>query len=219
MCGRFAITLPTDAMARLFAASPANTLPPVPNFNTCPTTQVHVVASDGDLRRLGAMRWGFLPSWYKSPTDGPLLINARAETIADKPAFREACRHRRCILPISGFYEWSKDTSGNRLPWYITRTDGQPMALAGIWQMWGTDPAPTCAIVTTSASTDIDSIHHRMPVILEPDTWAKWLGESGHGAAPLMRPAPAGTLSTHRVSPAVNSNRATGPDLIVPFDE
>lgn len=219
MCGRFAVTLPNDAMAQLFGASPANALPAVPNYNVCPTTQVHVVATDSDIRRLGAMRWGFLPSWYKSPTDGPLLINARAETIAEKPAFREACRRRRCILPISGFYEWSKDDAGNRLPWYITRTDGAPMALAGVWQMWGADPFPTCAVVTTGASADIEHVHHRMPVILEPDTWAKWLGEEGHGAAPLMRAAPVGTLQTHRVSTAVNSNRASGPELIVPFDE
>lgn len=218
MCGRVAVTLPNDAMAQIFAASPANNLPQVPNYNVCPTTQVHVVASDGDIRRLGAMRWGFLPSWYKSMADGPLLINARAETIAEKPAFREACRQRRCILPVSGFYEWAKDEAGHRLPWYITRADGQPMALAGIWQMWGVDPAPTCAVVTTQASPEIDHIHHRMPVILEPEDWAKWLGEQGHGAARLMRSAAEGTVKAHRVSTAVNSNRAEGPELILPFD-
>lgn len=220
MCGRIANTLPNDAMAQLFSAVPANALPEVPNYNICPTTQVHVVASDGELRRLGAMRWGFLPSWYKTPTDGPLLINARAETIAEKPAFRTACRQRRCILPATGFYEWSKDAEGNRLPWYISRSDGAPLAMAGIWQNWGgDDPIPTCAVVTTGANTDIDQIHHRMPVILERQDWAKWLGEEGHGAAPLMRPAPEGTLTRHRVGLDVNSNRASGPELILPFDE
>ncbi|MBA83710.1 SOS response-associated peptidase [Thalassobius sp. S69A] len=218
MCGRVAVTLPNDAMAQIFAARPGNALPSVPNYNVCPTTQVHVVASDGGIRRLGAMRWGFLPSWYTSVTDGPLLINARAETIAQKPAFREACRQRRCILPVSGFYEWAKDAAGNRLPWYITRQDGQPMALAGVWQMWGADPQPSCAVVTAPASPDIDHIHHRMPVILEPDDWAKWLGEQGHGAAPLMRSAAQGRVRAHRVGPEVNSNRAEGPALILPLE-
>ncbi|OZO45447.1 DUF159 family protein, partial [Pseudomonas fluorescens] len=129
-----------------------------------------------------------------------LLINARAETIADKPAFRTACRQRRCILPATGFYEWSKDADGNRLPWYISRQDGAPLALAGIWQDWGPEePIATCAVVTTAASSDIDHIHHRMPVILEQKDWSKWLGEEGHGAALLMRPAAAGTLDAYRV--------------------
>jgi putative SOS response-associated peptidase YedK len=206
-------------MAQLFSAVPANALPAVPNYNICPTTQVQVISSADDVRKLGAMRWGFLPTWYKSPTDGPLLINARAETIAEKPAFRTACRQRRCILPASGFYEWNKDAEGNRLPWYFSRGDGAPLALAGVWQDWGPDQEPTCAVVTTSASEDIGHIHHRMPVILEQSDWGKWLGEEGHGAALLMRSAPEGTLNFHRVGREVNSNRASGPELIVPFDE
>ena len=116
MCGRFAMTLPSDAMAQLFSAAPANDLPDVPNFNVCPTNQVHVVATGDTGRRLVSMRWGFLPHWYKSPTDGPLLINARSETLAEKPAFRAACRERRCLIPVTGFYEWTKDPDGNRLP-------------------------------------------------------------------------------------------------------
>ncbi len=119
MCGRFAITLPPDAMAQLFAAIPANDLPEVPNYNVCPTNQVHVVRFGDAARRLVSMRWGFIPHWYKTPNDGPLLINARAETIAEKPAFRTAARERRCLIPASGFYEWTKDEGGNRLPWYI----------------------------------------------------------------------------------------------------
>lgn len=147
MCGRIAVTLPPDAMAQLFAAAPANDLPHVPNFNVCPTDPVHVVRSDGSQRSLGAMRWGFIPQWYKKPNDGPLLINARAETIADKPAFRSACRDRRCVVLATGFYEWTKDADGNRLPWYITRRDGAPLTFAAIWQDWegeipGCGPAP-----------------------------------------------------------------------------
>ena len=217
MCGRFVIELPVDAMAKLFAAAPANNLPMVPNFNVCPTTQVHVVSLGETGRRLGAMRWGFLPHWYKSPTDGPLLINARAETIAEKPAFRAACRERRCILPISGFYEWTRDGEV-RLPWYITRRDGAPMALAGVWQNWGEDHAPTCAVVTTSANEPMSEIHHRMPVVLEEGDWGKWLGEDGKGAALLMKASDNDVLHFHRVDKAVNSNRASGPQLIEPIE-
>lgn len=217
MCGRFVIELPVDAMAKLFAAAPANNLPMVPNFNVCPTTQVHVVSLGETGRRLGAMRWGFLPHWYKSPTDGPLLINARAETIAEKPAFRAACRERRCILPISGFYEWTRDGEV-RLPWYITRRDGAPMALAGVWQNWGEDHAPTCAVVTTGANEPMSEIHHRMPVVLEEGDWGKWLGEEGKGAALLMKASDNDVLRFHRVDKAVNSNRASGPQLIEPIE-
>lgn len=216
MCGRFALTLPSDAMAHLFQAAPANDLPPVPNYNVCPTTQVHVVSLANGARRLGAMRWGFLPHWYKSPTDGPLLINARAETIAEKPAFRAACRERRCIVPISGFYEWTRD-GDVKLPWYITRRDGAPMALAGVWQAWGPDQAPSCAVVTTAANTPMARIHHRIPVILEQADWGKWLGEEGKGAARLMHAPADDVLDFVRVDVAVNSNRASGPQLIEPL--
>ncbi len=166
MCGRFALTLPSDAMAQLFEASPANDLPDVPNFNVCPTNQVHVVTAGDGGRRLVSMRWGFLPHWYKAANDGPLLINARAEKIAEKPAFRAACRERRCLIPVTGFYEWTKDEEGNRLPWYIHYDGGAPIALAGVWQEWtkGEEPLTTCAIVTTSANGPVSDIHHRMPV-------------------------------------------------------
>ncbi|EPX75797.1 SOS response-associated peptidase [Salipiger mucosus] len=218
MCGRFAVTLPPDAMARLFAAVPGNDLPPVPNYNVCPTNDVHVVRSDGEQRQLGAMRWGFLPHWYKSPTDGPLLINARAESVAEKPAFRAACRARRCIVPASGFYEWTKDEEGNRLPWYITPAEGEVLALAGIWQDWEREGTRyrTCAIVTTGANDEMARLHHRMPVILAPEDWGLWLGEEGHGAARLMQAPPDGAVRFHRVGREVNSNRASGPQLIEP---
>ncbi len=114
MCGRFAITLPPDAMAQLFEAVPANDLPPVPNYNVCPTNHVHVVT--GDARRLVSMRWGLIPHWYKAPSDGPLLINARAETVAEKPAFRAAVRERRCLIPASGFYEWTEAPTASACP-------------------------------------------------------------------------------------------------------
>lgn len=219
MCGRFTITSPNDAIARLFEAQPANDLPKVPNYNVCPTNAVHVVRAGDGARRLLPMRWGFLPHWYKSPTDGPLLINARAETLAEKPAFREACRARRCILVANGFYEWTKTEEGARLPWYISRRDGVPLAFGAVWQDWGqAEPQPTCAIVTTKSNTALSSIHHRMPLVLEPADWPLWLGEAGHGAARLMRPAGEDVLRSFRVGTAVNSNRASGAGLIEPLD-
>ena len=220
MCGRFAVTLPPDAMAQLFAALPSNDLPDVPNYNVCPTNHVHVVRDGEAGRRLVSMRWGFLPHWYKSETDGPLLINARAETIADKPAFRSACRDRRCLIPATGFYEWTKDGEGKRLPWYFTRADGDPIAFAGIWQDWGRDEArqSTCAIVTTAANARVSALHHRMPLVLEPEDWALWLGEEGTGAARLMQPGREDVLEWRRVGTEVNSNRASGPELIEPLE-
>ena len=219
MCGRFAITLPDDAMARAFDAVPANDLPEPPRYNVCPTQPVATVTSRDGQRYLAPMRWGFLPHWFKTPTDGPLLINARAETIAEKPAFRAAARERRCLIPASGFYEWTKDAQGNRLPWYIHPSDGDMLVFAGVWQDWERDGQAmrTCAIVTCAANATLSPIHHRMPVILAPKDWALWLGEAGHGAATLMRPAPEDTLRAYRVDPAVNSNRASGTALIEPL--
>jgi putative SOS response-associated peptidase YedK len=219
MCGRFVLTHPSEALAQLFEAAPANDLPPAPAYNICPTQQVHVVSSGDEGRRLVAMRWGFLPHWYKTPTDGPLLINARAETLAEKPAFRAACRERRCLIPATGFYEWTKDEGGKRLPWYIHPADGSPTAFAGVWQVWerGEDRLVTCAIVTTDASADLRAIHHRMPLSIAREDWPLWLGEAGKGAATLMHPGPEGLFDFHRVDPAVNSNRAQGEDLIAPL--
>ena len=219
MCGRFAITLPDDAMAALFDAVPGNDLPRIPNYNVCPTNQVHTVTSDDGHRRLRPMRWGFIPHWYKTLSDGPLLINARAETIAEKPAFRAACRERRCLIPASGFYEWTKDEDGKRLPWYIHPAEGEMLAFAGVWQAWdkGEEPLTTCAIVTTDANKAMSKIHHRMPVVLARNDWAKWLGEEGKGAATLMHAPPEDALAFYRVDPKVNSNRASGPELIEPF--
>lgn len=206
-------------MAKLFAALPANDLPPVPNYNICPTDAVHVVRASGAGRALVSMRWGFIAQWYKAPSDGPLLINARAETIAQKPAFAAAARVRRCIIPASGYYEWAT-REGVKLPWYYTRKDGAPLAFAGIWQDWESadGPVASCAMVTVGANAMTAQVHHRMPVILEANAWGKWLGEAGRGAARLMEPASEDILSAHRVSRAVNSNRAEGCELIEPWE-
>lgn len=215
MCGRFTITHPNEALAALFGALPGNDLPPGPRYNICPTQPVAVVTSEDGTRRLRAMRWGFIPSWYKAPNDGPLIINARSDTVSAKPAFREAVRARRCIVPASGFYEWTAGPDRTRLPFYITRADGAPMALAAIWQRW--EDLVTCAVVSTEAGPGMAGIHDREPVILDPADWPLWLGEAGHGAARLMRPTPPGVLRMHRVGVAVNSNRATGSHLIEPL--
>lgn len=219
MCGRFALTLPTDAMAQLFAARAANDLPDLPDYNICPTNRVVTIHGGAAGRRLSAMRWGFLPHWYKSPSSGPPLINARAETIAEKPAFADAARQRRCLIPVSGFYEWTVAANGGRLPWYISGRFERCLALAGIWQEWGNDAArqACCAIVTTAAGQDVAHLHNRQPVIIAQQHWPMWLGEEGPGAARLMTATPPGQLQAWRVDTAVNSNRARGPDLLRPL--
>jgi putative SOS response-associated peptidase YedK len=216
------MTHPDDAMARLFDAAPDNDLPPVPRYNICPTQSLAVVVAGQGGRRLRSMRWGFVPQWYKTVTGGPLLINARAETIAEKPAFRAAVRSRRCLIPATGFYEWTKGHDDTRLPWYFTPRDGAPLVFAGVWQTWHSadqqeaQPLTTCSIVTTAASSWMAATHHREPVRLAPVDWACWLGETGEKAAPLMRPAPEGYYDRWRVDVRVNSNRAEGAALTDP---
>lgn len=214
------MTLPADAMAALFDAVLANDLPNLPNYNICPTNQICAVTSGQGARHLVSMRWGFLPHWYKSTNGGPLLINARGETLAEKPAFRAACRERRCLIPATGFFEWTKDAQGNRLPWYIYPKSAPPLVFAGVWQDWEREGERhrTCAIVTTAANAKMSDIHHRQPVTLAPSDWSKWLGEEGKGAATLMTAAPQDAMEFYRVDPTVNSNRASGEALIEPLD-
>ena len=220
MCGRFAITLPVEAMARLFEAVPGNDVPGEARFNVCPTTQVAVCTGGDGGRRLRAMRWGFVPHWYKAPGDGPLLINARSETLAEKPAFRQACRERRCLIPADGFFEWTRAEGRQPLPWYVHRADGAPLVMGGIWQEWeseGQDRIATCAVVTVAAGAGMAAIHDREPLVLDSSDWPLWLGEAGKGAARLMRAAVPGVLAWHRVGTEVNSNRAAGPGLREPI--
>jgi putative SOS response-associated peptidase YedK len=220
MCGRFTLTDPAEAMARLFDARPDNDLPAGPRFNICPTQAVLAVTSESGTRRLRALRWGFVPAWYDTPTGGPLLINARAETVAEKPAFRAAIRARRCLIPASGYYEWQTMPDGEKLPYYIRRADGAPLVLAGLWQTWARGDAglTACATLTTAAGPCTAHIHDREPVLVDPADWPLWLGEAGHGAARLLRAAAPGVLVAQRVGKAVNSNRAEGAGLIEPLD-
>jgi putative SOS response-associated peptidase YedK len=221
MCGRMALTVPAQAVAQMFGAAPDNSLPQGPDYNICPTDRVAVITGGADrVRRMEAMRWGLIPAWYKNPGDGPLLINARAETVLEKPAFRAAVHARRVLVVASGFYEWTQDAQGGRDPWYITRRDGAPMALAGLWEGWR-DPSSgevvrSVALLTVAANAPMRALHTRMPVVIERADHALWLGERGKGAAPLMRAAQDDVLHWHRVGCAVNSNRAEGAALVVP---
>ena len=190
MCGRFVLETPLKATAESVNAQLAKKLVTVPNYNICPSENINVVVSSLGHRKLGKMRWGFIPHWYKSITDGPLLFNARAETLAEKPAFRDASRKRRCLIPADGFYEWQKLEGSNSRPVYVKRSDRQQMIFAGIWQYWRSreNRIPTCTILTVPASEQISEIHHRMPLLLEPREWALWLGEEGDvGIAQLMK--------------------------------
>lgn len=181
-----------------------------PRYNICPTQKIVVARVVDGERRISRLRWGLLPRWYKTPSGGPLLINARAETIADKPAFKSSCRTRRCLVPASGFYEWTKAADGGKDPHYLYPATGDAFAFAGIWRDWVSpegEVTSTVAIVTCAANDDIRPIHHRMPVIIDPQDFGLWLGEKGKGAAVLMRPAPLGSVVTHPVSRAVNGIR------------
>ena len=179
MCGRFVLETPLKATAEIFNAQIAESLVAVPNFNICPSENISVLVSNSGKRKFGQMRWGFVPHWYKSVADGPLLFNARAETLAKKPAFRDACRKRRCLIPADGFYEWEKKVGSKSKPFYVRRSDRQQMIFAGIWQFSGDseDRIPTCTIITVPASEQISGIHNRMPLLIDPSDWAGWLGE------------------------------------------
>jgi putative SOS response-associated peptidase YedK len=195
----------------------------------------------GAARELRVVRWGLVPFWAKDPSIGSRLINARAETVASKPAFRRAFSRRRCLLPADGYYEWqrpdeagSDDTPGGRgkakQPYFIFRRDGGPLAFAGLYELWRDESVPddhghawlwTATIITTSAPDELGKIHERMPMIIEPDRWADWLDPESKDPADLMSllaPAAAGGLDSYPVSTAVNSVRNNGPHLLERID-
>lgn len=182
-----------------------------PRYNICPTTQIDAIIEQDGKRALVPMRWGLIPRWWKKTIkELPATFNARSDTVADKPMYRDAFRRRRCILPASGYYEWRKGDDGGREPHYFTRTDGEPLSLAGLWDEW-TDPATgeivlSATIIVTDANAEAATVHNRMPVILEQDQFANWL--SGKSGTEILQPVPAGTLTEHRVSRRVNSSRA-----------
>ncbi len=225
MCGRFALTVPHDAMVQLFQAVPApdDAAAPGPRYNICPTQAVDVVHLRDGARHLRAMRWGFIPHWYKTLNGGPLIINARAETIAGKPAFAEAARSQRCLIPASGFYEWHRADDKTKTPFWVHPSpvagSNLPLtAFAGIWRDWQGPEGPVacCAIVTTPASTALSAIHHRAPLALRPADWPLWLGEAGKGAARLMVPPAEDFWAFHQVGAAVGNRLSDGPELMDP---
>lgn len=186
------ITSSFEAMGQLFGAELAELGPEEIRPNVSPTEPVPVVVSQEGERNLLSMRWGFIPQWYRAPTGGPLLINARSEKIAERPAFKEAIRSHRCLLPANAFYEWQGE-KGARVPWVIRPADGGLIALAGLWRTWRGPSGvaiPSVAIVTCPANATLAPIHERMPVLVRPEDFGLWLGEKGPGAAALLRPAP-----------------------------
>lgn len=225
MCGRFVLDIPASDVAAAFDVAviddsmATDPLLSQPRYNICPTQPVLTIRSGAEGREAVPMRWGFLPHWYKTPTDGPLLINARSETIAEKPAFRAACRQRRCLIPASGFYEWRSSDPKPKTVFYFYTQTAPIFAFAGIWQQWsaeGHDPVETCAIVTCDANDAMRPIHHRLPVVIPPDRYGLWLGEEGKGAARLMHAVPNSFFSLHQVAQTVSNARSTGVNLIDP---
>lgn len=226
MCGRFVSATPPDQIAQYFDATTAEALLE-PSYNVAPTNDVYAVTEDGTTRRVDAFHWGLVPSWAKDPKIGSRMINARAETLATKNAFRSSFRRRRCIVPVDGFYEW-RTVPGQRRkqPVYIHRPDGEPLAFAGLWSVWQRDgdtgpPLRSCTIVTTTANETLAPVHDRMPVILPPSRWDEWLDPANDDTETLGRllvPAPSTLVTFHPVSTDVNHVRNKGAELILPVD-
>jgi len=213
-----------------------------PDYNVAPTKKVYAVlarpvkaadgAADGPpVRQLRVLRWGLVPSWAKDPSIGSRMINARVETVAEKPSFRQAFARRRCLLPADGYYEWQADGSGRggrKRPFFIRPADGGVMAMAGLYEFWRDRARPaddpeawlvTCTVITTAAEHEPARIHDRMPMIVPRERWADWLDPDltvAEEARRLLAPAPPGTFTLHPVSDLVNSVRNNGPELIRP---
>lgn len=221
MCGRFVLTLPTEEIAGWFDAVLAAQFE-TPRYNICPTQLVPAVVHHEDTRQIVQMRWGFIPHWYEKPADGPLLTNARSETIAQRPAFRASVQSRRCLIPASGFFEWNAAKGKGKEPWYVKPAAAELMSFAGIWQVW-TSPEGlrnvTCAIVTTAAGEQMAEIHHREPVVISKEDAGLWLGEEGKGAARLLKAADDGFYVRHRVGLEVNKARHDVASLMDPLVE
>ena len=244
MCGRFVSARKRLELLEEFgverdrvAASPDPE--PAPDYNVAPTKKIFAVLErparedEPQARELRVLRWGLVPSWAKEASIGSRMINARAETVAVKPAFRRAFAKRRCILPADGYYEWQAISDGGKKrkqPYFIYRTDGEALAFAGIYELWRDDSLPddherawlwTAAIITTQATDDVGQIHDRMPMVITPEHWADWLDPANTEPGQIhaaMLPAMAGGLTSHPVSMAVNTVRNNGPELIKPLE-
>ncbi len=212
MCGRFAFYSPAEAVTALFGVNVAAALPV--RYNIAPTQQIATIRALGDAApELTMLRWGLVPFWAKDIAIGNRMINARAETIAEKPSFRNALKKRRCLVLADGYYEWRRDGE-LKMPWYISQQDGQVMAFAGLWESWN-DPqtqsvVETTTIITAEASDFLQQLHHRMPVILNPGEAERWLDTS------TALPKSSVPLQAWPVDRRVNNARNEGEELITP---
>jgi putative SOS response-associated peptidase YedK len=221
MCGRFSQQRPASELAEIFAAEPlANDLGP--RFNVAPTDDALVVVQHEERRAITAYRWGLIPHWADAARVGSRMFNARAETLTSSPAFRDALRRKRCLVPVDGFYEWKREGT-RRQPYLIARTDGRPLALAGLWSGWR-DPAAdrvirTFTIVTAGPNAQVADLHDRMPVVVPEEAWSTWLDPHLNDPAELqglLQPNEEVELRIVAVSRLVNDVRNDGPELIEP---
>jgi putative SOS response-associated peptidase YedK len=220
MCGRFNLRTPARDLVEIFQLLREPEL--TPRYNIAPTQPVAAVRQVGKFRELSLLRWGLVPSWSKDPKAGPPLINARAETIATKPAFRSAFKRRRCLIPADGFYEWQKTEAKAKQPFHIRMKNEHPFAFAGLWEHWeGGDSSAieSCTIVTTTANDVLRSIHDRMPVILQEGDYDRWLDpklEDVPTLERLLRPYPTDEMTAYPISTLVNSPRNESAECIEP---
>ena len=220
MCGRFTLTVSARVLAELFdVPEPAGV---AQRYNIAPSQQVLVARAGEEGRELSSVRWGLIPHWADEPSIGNRMINARGETVASKPAFRSAIKHRRCLIPADGFYEWKKVGAGKQ-PHLIRFADRRAFAFAGLWERWlprdGGSAVDSCTIITTTPNDLLRKLHDRMPVILPTDAFEEWLRPDPL-AAPrldeLLAPHPAAEMEAFAVSRHVNSPANDGPECIAP---
>ena len=222
MCGRYVITSPPAAIRALFGYAEQPNFPA--RYNVAPTQPIPIMRLADAQRHFALMRWGLIPAWVKDPKGFSLLINARAESVLDKPAFRNAMRRRRCLIPADGFYEW-RETGGRKQAFFVRRKDGAPFAFAGLYETWtgpNGEELDTAAIVTTNANRTLSVIHDRMPVILPVEAFDLWLDcakVDGPTATALMVPARDDAMEAYQVSPAVNRVANDTAALIAPYVE
>lgn len=222
MCGRYAFLLPPEAMAALFDV--LNSIDYPPRYNIAPTQPIVAIVEQQGRRTAELFRWGFVPGWVKDPREFSLLINARAESMATKPSFRDAVRNSRCVVPASGYYEWMKGADGARRPYYITSAETETMAFAGLWSTWAGpngEEVDTCCIVTVEPNLEISGVYDRMPAILRGkaaiDAWLNTRDVDTEEAVALAVSPPPGTMKYHPVGKAIGKAAAEGPELILPL--
>lgn len=220
MCGRFALHHATAEVAEHFGAEQLS-IELAPRYNIAPSQPVAVVRQRG-VRSLDACKWGLVPSWAKDPKIGNRMINARAETLAEKPSYKSALKRRRCLIPASGFYEWRREGEEERIPTYIHALDESLLALAGLWEEWRSpegEALHTCTILTTQANAFMAPIHARMPVILPPAACEQWLDQEQQDLEPLLallQPWAGDELASHAVGRQVNAASFDEPSCIQP---